>query len=190
MARVKIGFEESRRPASTKLVDSLVDELKSNRESGQPFIYEQQFDTGRIRVLVVWDAWMNIPLEDRTSTILAAYEKAGETDFRTRIALASGLTVPEAAVAGMLPYRVSPALRKSDPVTLEECRQAMLTEGGTSLMGRDHVELRVATEEQAEASVQRLVKKLPQSSEIWVITRDLEIPEFGPSDEVTMGARN
>jgi hypothetical protein len=57
-------------------------------------------------------------------------------------------------------------------------------------MGRDHVELRVATEEQAEASVQRLVKKLPQSSEIWVITRDLEIPEFGPSDEVTMGARN
>ena len=68
----------------------------------------------------------------------------------------------EAAVAGMLPYRVSPALRKSDPVTLEECRQAMLTEGGTSLMGRDHVELRVATEEQAEASVQRRVKKPPE----------------------------
>jgi hypothetical protein len=182
-----MGFNDSRRPTSGKLVDQLADELKSNRQAGQPFIYEQQFSTGKVRVLVVWDEWKDLTLEERTSTIVAAYEKAEEKDFRARIALASGLTVPEATAAGMLPYHVFPALRKSDPVTSQECREAMLTEGATVLIGPGLAQLRFATEEQADASVKRLVEKLPKSADIWVVTKEIAIPDFGPGDELAAG---
>lgn len=182
-----MGFNDSRRSTSGKLVDQLADELSSDRQAGQPFIYEQQFSTGKMRVLVVWDEWKDVALEDRTSTILAAYEKAGEKDNRARIALASGLTVPEATAAGMLPYNVFPALRTSDPVTPQECRDAMLMEGATELIEPGRVQLRFATEEQADASKKRLVEKLPNSADIWCITRDIAIPDFGPGDEVAGG---
>jgi hypothetical protein len=44
------------------------------------------------------------------------YEQAEGAAYRDRIALASGLTVPEAHAAGMLPYQIIAALRKNDPV--------------------------------------------------------------------------
>src|SRR6266446_5364437 len=91
-------------------------------------------------------------VEDRTATILRAYEQAEGREYRDRIALASGLTVPEAQAAGMLPYQVIAAVRKGDPVTAEQCRQALIEEGASTLFGEDQPQLRFSTEQEAEAA--------------------------------------
>src|ERR1043165_6723138 len=114
MPRTRRKSEELPRRTIASLVGRLVDELKSNRESGQPMIEQEEFPTKKLRVNVIWDEWDHIPLEDRTATILRGYEQAEGREYRDRIALASGLTVPEAQAAGMLPYQVIPALRKGD----------------------------------------------------------------------------
>jgi len=117
MPRKRRGFEDPPRHTVGKLVAQLAEELKSDRPSGQPFIEEEEFPTKKLRVNVLWDEWDRVPLEERTATILRAYEEAEGREYRDRIALASGLTVPEAHAAGMLPYQVLAAGRKDDPVT-------------------------------------------------------------------------
>ena len=173
MPRKKRGVEEQPRPARGDLAERLADELRSGRASGQPVIDEQEFPTGKIRVTVIWDEWDRLPLEDRTAVILRAYELAEGRAYRERIALASGLTVPEAYGAGMLPFQIIPALRKGDPVTPEQCRQAMIEEGASTLLAADKPQLRFASEEEAEAARKRLVERLPNSDPVWVITQEV-----------------
>jgi len=166
MPRVKMGYEEAPRRADAKLTEQLVDELNSDRKSGQPFIYEQEFSTGKIRVLVVWDAWKDLSLEKRTSTILAAIEQADGKEYRSRVTLASGLTVPEATAAGMLPFQIIIARRESDSVTFQECRNAVFAEGASPLFGPKTLQLRFPTEESAMACKARLIQQLPNSEDI------------------------
>jgi hypothetical protein len=188
MPRIKMGFEDQPRRADGKLVERLVEELKANRESGQPFIYEQSFTTGKIRVLVIWDDWKDLPLEERTNIILSAVERADGRDYRAKVALASGLTVPEGVAAGMLPYQIIPAHRKADNVTLEQCREAMLAEGASRLFGPNALQLRFPTEGAAEACRKRLIKRLPNSDEIWIVSREITAQDFGQgSESVALG---
>jgi hypothetical protein len=183
MPRIKMGFEDQPRKTDRKLVDRLVDELKADRESGQPFIYEQTFSTGKLRVLVIWDDWQDLPLEQRTNVILSALEQSDGKDYRAKVALASGLTVPEGVASGMLPYQIITALRKEDQVTLEQCWTAMLAEGATQLFGPKILQLRFPTEESAEACRQRLIRRLPNSDEIWLVSREITAQDFGPASE-------
>lgn len=173
MPRIKRGVQEQARPASAQLAGRLADELRNNRASGQPLIDEQEFPTGKLRVTVIWDEWDHLPLEDRTAVILRAYDLTEGRDYRERIALASGLTVPEAYAAGMLPFQIIPALRRGDPVTPEQCRQAMIDEGASTLLAADKPQLRFTTEEEAEAARGRLVQRLPSSDQVWVITQEV-----------------
>jgi hypothetical protein len=136
-------------------------------------IDEQEFPTGGIRVTVIWDDWDHLSLEDRTAVILRAYELAEGRGYRDRVALASGLTVPEAYAAGMLPFQIIPALRKGDAVTPEQCRQAMIAEEASTLLSADKPQLRFATEEEAEAARRRLAQRLPDSEPVWVITQEV-----------------
>jgi hypothetical protein len=175
--------EDRPRKVDKRLLDQLVDELKANHESGQPFIYEQTFTTGRIRVLVIWDVWKDLPLEQRTSIILSAIEESDGRDYRAKVALASGLTVPEAVASGMLPYQIIPARRSTDSVTDEQCRKAMLDEGASQLFGPSVLQLRFPTEESAEACQKRLVKSLPGSDEIWIVSREITAHDFGQASE-------
>jgi hypothetical protein len=154
------------------LVAELADELKNNRESGQPLIDEQYFPTKAISVTVIWDKWASVPDEERSNTILQAYGQVEGKEFRDRIALAIGLTVPEAYESGLSPYQVMPALRRGDRVTAEQCRQAMLAQGASALIDPDKPQLRFPTEEAAEACVKRLTKELPGSDSVWVITKE------------------
>lgn len=183
MPRIKMGFENQPRKTDKKLVDRLADELKANRESGQPFIYEQVFSTGKVRVLVIWDDWKDLPLEQRTSIIHSAIEQSDGKDYRATVALASGLTVPEGVAAGVLPYQIITALRKSDKVTFEQCWDAMLTEGASLLFGPKVLQLRFPTEESAEACRKRLIKRLPGSDDIWIVTWDITAQDFGQASE-------
>jgi hypothetical protein len=188
MPRIKMGFEDQPRKADSKLVERLVDELKANRESGQPFIYEQAFSTGRVRVLVVWDDWKDLPLEQRTKIVLSAIEQSDGKDYRAKVALANGLTVPEGVAAGMLPYQIITAHRRGDKVTLQQCWDAMLAEGASQLFGPKLLQLRFPTEDSAEACRKRLVKKLPSSDEIWIVSREITAQDFGqPSESAAIG---
>src|SRR5581483_83968 len=183
MPRIKMGFEDQPRKTDKKLVDQLVDELKAGRESGQPFIYEQAFSTGKLRVLVIWDTWKDLPLEQRTNIIHSAIEQSDGKDYRAKVALASGLTVPEGVAAGVLPYQIITALRKGDKVTFEQCRDAMLAEGASQLLGPKVPQLRFPTEESAEACRKRLTKRLPGSDDIWMVTREITAQDFGQASE-------
>ena len=173
MPRNKRPFDEPPRPTSGDLAERLADELKSNRQSGQPVIEEQTFPTGKIRVTVIWDEWDALSLEQRTSVILRAYELAEGRDYREKVALASGLTVPEAYAVGMMPFQIIPAVRRGDPVTPEQCREAMVAEGASTLLAADKPQLRFTTEEEAEAARKRLVERLPESEPVWVVTQEV-----------------
>jgi hypothetical protein len=109
----------------------------------------------------------------RSATILSAYRSAEGEEYCRRIALATGLTVPEARASGMLPFQIIPALRPGDPVTEQECRDAMIAEGASTLWGTDMPRLFLATQEEAEACVARLAGRLPGSGPIWVISQEV-----------------
>lgn len=173
MPRRRIRFEEPPPRTNGQIVERLVDELKSDRVSGQPSIEEEEFPTGRLRVNVIWDAWDRLPHENRTAAILQAYERAEGRDYRNRIALASGLTVPEAHAAGFLPYQVITAIRKGDPVTEDECRRALVEEGASTLLDEDHPQLRFATEEEAEDAKKRLAERLRGSDPVWIVIKEV-----------------
>ena len=156
------------------LVAELANELTSSHDTGQPLIEEQVFPkTNAVRVTVIWDKWDAVNDEDRFTIILQAYEQAEGKAFRERIALAIGLTVPEAVELGMLPFQVLTALRPGDPVTLEQCREAMIAQGASILIDPNKPQLRFVTEEEAEACKQRLIRQLPESEPIWVIAKEV-----------------
>jgi hypothetical protein len=178
MPRKRIGPEIRTGSVKKELAEELAAELKTNREFGQPVIYEHAFRTGKVRVIVIWDAWQDVPLQERSATTLRAYEMAEGPESRDRIALASGLTVPEAHAAGMLPYQIITALRKGDPLTDDQARQAMLDEGGSLLFHPPGVQLRFATGEEAEAARQRLIQRFPGSEDVWIIDREILVQDF------------
>lgn len=161
------------RPTSGDLVELLADELKADRESGQPVIYERVFPTQKTQVTVLWDRWDQLPLEARTRIILQAYQRAEPGAPADQIALASGLTFPEAHAADMLPFQIITALRKGDPVSPEDCRQAMIAEGASTLLDPELPQLRFASEDEAEAARRRLANRLPGSEPVWTIVRDV-----------------
>jgi hypothetical protein len=179
MPRIKRGLEKPPKVQFPELAEDLLDELKSNRQGGQPVVEERYFPkTNAVRVTVIWDKWAPLSDEERTSVILEAYSQAEGAAFRDRIAIAIGLTVPEAYESGLLPYHVAPALRKGDPVTPEQCDTAMIQEGASVLFDSRKPQLRFATEAEAAACVKRLNEALPGSEPVWVIAK-----EVGRADE-------
>lgn len=167
------GLEERPRRVSGELAERLAQELRNNHESGQPLIDEQEFPTGKLRVTVIWDELESLSFEERTAMVLRAYELAEGSGYREKIVLASGLTVPEAYEAGLLPFQIIAALRKDDPVTAEQCRLAMIEEGASLLLGGKKPQLRFATEQEAESARHRLAMRLPNSEPVWVITQEV-----------------
>jgi hypothetical protein len=135
MPRIRIDADGRSRPVNLELTNRLAAELRNGRESGQPRIYEEVLPSAQIRVTVIWDEWDKLSFDERTEIILRAYEQAESPDFRNQIALANGLTVPEAHAAGMLPVQIITALRSTVPVTFDECWEAMLAEGASRLYG-------------------------------------------------------
>jgi hypothetical protein len=154
------------------LLKELSDELRHGRDFGQPLIDEFVLPkTGALRVTVVWDKWAGVTDGERAEVILKAYEQAEGTEFVNNIALASGLTAPEAVELGLLPYRVSPALRKSDPFTVEQCRRVMIEQGASIVADPGRPILAFMRLEDAEKCVARLINALPKSESIWTVAQ-------------------
>lgn len=158
---------------SNLLVDVLADELKSSAEFGQPLIEEEEFKSGAIRVVVLWDQWDQAPQEERSRVIIEAYRITFGDEYADRIGMVTGLTIPEARASGMLPYQVIVALRKGDPVTIDRCREAMIAEGASTLDDPNRPQLRFASEEEADASLRRLSARLPGSEQVWQVLQEV-----------------
>lgn len=174
MPRIQRRLDEPRRIRFPDLLAELEKELKNARTAGQPLIEEQVFPkTNAVRVTVIWDKWEPVSDEDRYQTILQAYEEVEGKAFRDRIALALGLTVSEAVETGLLPFQITAALRRDDPVTREQCREAMIAQGASVLLDSEIPQLRFATEEEAEACRQRLIGQLPGSEPVWMIAKEV-----------------
>lgn len=157
---------------SDALIELLVRELKSAESYGQPIILERRFQIAdAVHVYVVWDRFDGVSEDQRAEIILDAYERAEGTDFRNRITLATGLTVPEAADLGLLPYGVVSARRNDERVTLDEYREAMIQEGASTLASQKHPELRFETLDEAVAAMTRLEQRLPGS--FWVVVQEV-----------------
>ncbi len=177
MPRWTSGIDEPALAAPSALAERLAAELRDSKESGQPVIIERVFPSDKLSVQVIWDAWDRVLMENRPGVILRAYQLAGERDAHGRIAIANGLTVPEAHNSGLLPFAVIPALREGDPVTAEQCRQAMIDEGASVLLGAAKPQLRFSTAERAGAAMRRLGERLPGSGPVWVMTEDMPGPD-------------
>src|SRR5436190_14860935 len=121
------------------LVARLADELRQDRAAGQPIIEELSLPkTGLLKVTVIWDRWESVRDEDRVRCIMQAYEQAQGTEAREQIALAVGVTFPEARDYRLVPFRIIPALRRGDTVTPDQCREAMIRVGASVLENPEH----------------------------------------------------
>lgn len=178
MPRIKRGLEEAEKPLHADLLAELAQELRAAKEFGQPRIEETEFPTKAIRVTALWDKWDRVPGPERSEVILRAYEQVEGKQYRDRIALAIGLTFPEAQEIGLLLYRLEPAVRPGDSVSLEQCYQAMRAQGASELFEPGKPELWFATRRDAEVCRDRLKKQVPGSDANWLITK-----EFGPREQ-------
>jgi len=156
------------------LLEALVHELRSKNDSGQPVIHEYHFaKTGKMKATVLWDRWEHVPFEERADLIRRAYLKVESESFVENLALLVGLTFPEAHEAGMLPYQITPLIRKVDPVTLQQCHKTMVLEGASLLFPGGKPELRFATQAEAESARTRLIRQLPGSEPVWTILEEV-----------------
>ena len=159
------------------LVAELAKEIQDPRPIGQPIVLEKRptgpTGTQSIITNVIWDRWDECPRELRADIILEAYERALGVEDREKITLALGVTVPEAAAMGLLPYVVSPTGRVREGPSKED-QQAMIRAGGSTLADPRLPVVRCATLEDAEATIKYLEEQRPGS--IWIIVHEVYPP--------------
>ena len=155
------------------LVAELARELNQPGPIGQPIVLEDNTpETNSIRVHVIWDRWTVCPDEYRSGVILGAYFKAGyPQEFVDKITFALGVTIPEAAEMGLVPFQVVPTRRKSERPSNQEYRQAMIDTGASVLAGAERPQIRCATLEDAEKTMEHLQQLLPGSK--WIIAQEV-----------------
>lgn len=152
----------------------LADELRDNKEFGQPLIEESSSPaTNTRRVTVYWDKWEGVPEEDRLATILTAYEDALGPAYAESIAIPAGYTIPEARMHGFLPFSILNGWRRTDPISESELHAALISEGASMLEDPSSPDLRFPTLADAMAAVERLERRLPGSRDIWIVAEDV-----------------
>src|SRR5258708_6114409 len=145
-----------RREQRQTLLDQLSREIAGPPTETGPVVYEIPLDqSDKMDVLVVWEAWKDVPSEVRSNVILEAYK-----DKKDKISQALGVTHQEAIDQSLLPYAVLPMTRRGevDPETL---KAAMLKQGGFALEG-GKVDLRFPTRAMTQEAHRRLCDELPK----------------------------
>jgi hypothetical protein len=86
-----------RRPqGADELTRALVRELRHETRQGPEIIIEQARRGQPIHLYVVWDAWNDLSLQERSEIIMDAFEKAKGRQQSLLVTLAMGLTRNEA----------------------------------------------------------------------------------------------
>lgn len=147
-----------------RLVEKLAQELSREGERGEPLIFENPIQgTKKFTAIVVWSEWRFVPVRQRASVILEAYQKYDEghpdNPKGPHLAMASGLTWDEAEAKGLFPFSIYPHVREGvDPQTIHN---AMVQEGGIETASG--VKLFFASRSSAEAALQRLYARIPEA---------------------------
>jgi hypothetical protein len=171
MPRFILRYSRSPSPKHDKLVKRLVQEFSPGAAGLQPLILEEHVPSAQSRqVRVIWDAWKDIPDDDRGAVIVDAYTQVEGTDAAEDIAVADGVTPQEALALGLLPYKILPVRKAEDKETFERQRAALAAEAKNTLLGARAKELRFARLEDAEASRKRLEAATPGSS--WAVVQE------------------
>jgi hypothetical protein len=156
-----------------EILQDLIKELKNPRPRGQPIIVEDRTpETNSIRVHVIWDRWGQCDRTRRAGIVLAAYEEVFGAETRGQVTLVLGLTVAEAIATGLLPYRIVPARRRGARPADEKYQNVMVKEGAITIASDDWPQLRFATQEDAEITLEHLMQTLPDSK--WIIIQEVE----------------
>ena len=83
-----------------QLRERLANEISGQGTPDGPLIFEIPLEqSAKVNVIVVWDEFEGVPVEDRDRVILDAYR-----DRRDQIAMAMGVTYQEAIDQQVLPY--------------------------------------------------------------------------------------
>lgn len=138
------------------LIEQLTKELEGAPTATGPIVFELPLEqTDKMDVLVVWEAWKDVPSEIRSDIILSAYKES-----KNKISQPLGVTYREALDQHLLPYAVVPMTR-GDEVDRKILRASMLKYGGIPLEG-DKVDLRYPTLGMAEQAHRNLCDELPK----------------------------
>jgi hypothetical protein len=83
------------------LVERLRQEITGERKDGPRIYVEPVRGTAKRRVTVVWEKWVDVPIEDRGRVIVEAFERAQGAETALAISLALGLTPEDAKKMGI-----------------------------------------------------------------------------------------
>ncbi len=158
-------------PPNEELVVKLAEFLLQPPLKGQPFIIRKSIGTtGLQNLIVIWDRWHGVPLQERTEIILAANDTL-ETTMRANLSLALGRTMDEAISLGYLPFRVEPISRSGSSADRDRILNALREEGAVET--GQGLQLRFPTLEQAQDAFIQLEGKV--SGPHWSIIQ--EVPQ-------------
>ncbi|HEX3999157.1 MAG TPA: hypothetical protein VHX65_11450 [Pirellulales bacterium] len=82
-------------------------------------------------------------------------------------------TARRRSTCGAMLWKVDPAVRPSDPVTLEQCKDAMRTMGASTVIDPERPQLRFSRLEDAQECLKRLAETLPGSEQVWIVHQEL-----------------
>ncbi|HEX8201854.1 MAG TPA: hypothetical protein VF590_15365 [Isosphaeraceae bacterium] len=135
---------QAQRPRA-EYVEQIAREIRGEVTTGaRPVIFEIPMNGSKTyHVIVVWDEWEDIPMDERTSIVTEAYEifdtgRDVEDAITPRITTAIGVTAGEAVQLNLLPYQVKPTIVSglTDREDIQQkVRQAMREEGAIEFAG-------------------------------------------------------
>jgi hypothetical protein len=166
MPLVRNGTSNTRLVAS--LTERLSAELHKPRPDGLPLVLENQIaQTAHYHVTVIWDAWQSLPLGSRSRVILDAYgdafpEKTG------KVAIAQGLTMPEAVSMGLFPFKVIALPTRGEAAVRERAGEALRRRG--AINGPHGLELRFRTLDEADRAFTELKAEVP--GDVWSLVEE------------------
>ena len=136
-----------------KLVTALASRFTKPPESTDlPLVVVNQLSRASGKhILVIWDEWQDLSGADRGRIITDAYLNA-HPDEPTPVTIPIGVTAAEALTMGYLKYEIQALVRKEDRVTPRQITDAMKTVGGVYMQIGTKVQLRFATQSQAETA--------------------------------------
>lgn len=166
------------------LADLLVKELLGDRTRNAPVIFEIPVGPSEMDVVVVWEAWRDLPPLERISAIRDAYSRyrdtlerkirwndpAGRADPSVipAVQMATGVTWEESS--DFLPFRIEPNVRPGE-IEPDELQTLMAEAGG--IVTPHGVQLRFPNAQMAADAHAVLEAKMPEAH--WSI-----VEEFGP----------
>ena len=93
---IRSGLAHTNSPSHDTLRARLTRELTTPQEQGQPLIYLEPTSEQPTRVVVVWEDWRDLDIDERSRIILDAFRDARDEAAMLNIVVALGITNAEA----------------------------------------------------------------------------------------------